>query len=119
MNLQEHIRKVLREERNLSLFIRRRVPHHELEKEFKESLDMASDMFFNEYKMNKNVMKLGRFTDITISITIDGIHYALFSTMPDGSEWYIDAHNALKEYYQDIIESRYKELQKLIPNIIE
>jgi hypothetical protein len=39
--------------------------------------------------------------------------------MPDGSEWYIDAHNTLKEYYQDIIESRYKELQKLIPNIIE
>ena len=50
MNLQEHIRKVLKEETNLSLFIRRRVPHHELEKEFKESLDMASDMFFNEYK---------------------------------------------------------------------
>lgn len=119
MNLQKRIRKILMEDTKLSPFIRRRVPYHQLEKDFKDSLDMASEMFFNVYKMNKNVMTLGRFTDITISIVIDGIHYVLHSTTPDGTEWYIDAHNDLKEYYQDRIDSRYEQLQELISNIIE
>jgi hypothetical protein len=119
MNLQEHIRNVLIKETKLSLFIRRRVPHQELEKEFKESLDMASEMFFNLIKNGGGIMSLKRFIDITISITIDGIHYVLHSAMPEDSEWYSEAYNSLKRYYQDRIESRYKEVQKLISNTIE
>ena len=46
MNLQEHIRKVLRETVNESLFFRRRVDMRLMEKEFFETLNFATDMFF-------------------------------------------------------------------------
>jgi hypothetical protein len=108
MNPKEHIN-----------FILRRIPYHELEKEFKESLDMASEMFFSTYKNGKDVMTVTRFTNLTISITIDGIHYEIHSTTPDDAEWYTNVYNDLKEYYKDRIELRYKQLQKLISKIIE
>jgi hypothetical protein len=119
VNLQEHIRKVLIEETSLSPFIRRRVPYHELEKEFKESLNMASEMIFNAYKRDNKRADIGRFSHLVIAITMDGIHHYLHSAMPEDSEWYVDVYNILRDYYQDRIESRYKEIQKLISNIIE
>jgi hypothetical protein len=64
-------------------------------------------------------MTVTRFTNLTISITIDGIHYEIHSTTPDDAEWYTDVYNDLKEYYKDRIELRYKQLQKLISKIIE
>jgi hypothetical protein len=50
---------------------------------------------------------------------MDGIHHYLHSAMPEDSEWYDNVYNVLKEYYQDRIKLRYKELQELISNIIE
>jgi hypothetical protein len=111
MNPKEHIKHIH--------FILRRVSYQHLEKEFKGSLDMVSEMFFKLYNARKEVMKFGRFRDLTISVTIDGIHHELFSVMPEDSEWYIHTHNALNVYYQDRIKLRYKELQELISNIIE
>jgi hypothetical protein len=111
MNPKEHIKHIH--------FILRRVSHQQLEKEFKESLDMASETFFNAYKNGKDIMSITRFTNLTISITLDGIHHELYTVMPEDSEWYVHTHNALNEYYQDRIKLRYKELQELISNIIE
>jgi len=108
MNPKEHIN-----------FILRRIPYHELEKEFKESLDMASETFFNAYKNGKDIMSITRFTNLTISITLDGIHHELYTVMPENSDWYIKTYNSLREYYQDRIESRHKQLHKLISKIIE
>ena len=114
MNLQENIRRILREETELPLYIRRRVPYDDLEREFSESLDMSSNMLRNTNKEDGSIMSLNRFIDVTISILMDGIHYELYSTMPEDSQWYGEAIESLKDYYKDRIKSRYK---KLVSNI--
>ena len=57
MNLQESIRKILREETINLTTILRRVSLDDLEREFEESLDMASDNLF--YHSWKNIKKKG------------------------------------------------------------
>ena len=109
--LEESIRKVLREETINLATILRRVHAYDLELEFEESLDMASDNF--SYFMFKNrgeVMDLKNFIDITTSILIDGIHSELISTLPGDVQWYDEVKEALKEHYKDRIEVRYKKL---------
>lgn len=111
MNLQESIRRVLKEETDYFRMIRRRVPQDDLEREFEESLDMASDNF--SYFMFKNrgeVMDLKNFTDITTSILIDGIHHELYSSIPNEYEWYDKVKETLKDFYKDRIEVRYRKL---------
>ena len=105
---------ILREESKLILMIRRRVPADDLEREFSESLDMSSNMLRNTNKEDGSIMSLNRFIDVTISILMDGIHYELYSTMPEDSQWYGEAMESLKDYYKDRIKSRYK---KLVSNI--
>ena len=103
MNLQESIRRILREENNFFHMIRRRVPHDDLEREFRESLNMSSNMLRNTYKDNGNVMSLERFIQVTISILIDGIHYELYSTLPDEYQWYDEVRGFITEFvdYED------------------
>ena len=113
-NLQETIKRILREESKPALMIRRRVPYDDLEREFSESLDMSSNMLRNTNKDDGSIMSLNRFIDVTISILMDGIHYELYSTMPEDSQWYGEAIESLKDYYKDRIKSRYK---KLVSNI--
>ena len=113
-NLQESIRRIIREETKPILMIRRRIPNDELEREFSESLDMSSNMLRNTNKDDGSIMSLNRFIDVTISILMDGIHYELHSTMPEDSQWYGEAIESLKDYYKDRIKSRYK---KLVSNI--
>ena len=105
---------ILMEESKPILMIRRRVPYDDLEREFSESLDMSSNMLRNTNKDDGSIMSLNRFIDVTISILMDGIHYELYSTMPEDSQWYDDAMGSLKDYYKDRIKSRYK---KLVSNI--
>ena len=103
---------ILKEE--LSPRVRRRVPYDDLEREFSESLEMSSNMLRNTNKEDGSIMSLNRFIDVTISILMDGIHYELYSTMPEDSQWYDEAIESLKDYYKDRIKSRYK---KLVSNI--
>ena len=98
------------EEKNLIPMIRRRVPHYVLEGEFKESLDMSSNMLVNVNKNDGTIMDLNRFIDVTISILIDGIHYDIYSTMPLDSQWYDEVMESLKKYYKHRIEVRYNQL---------
>jgi len=109
MNLQESIRKVLREETNTLTMILRRVNSDDLEREFEESLDMASTWFLN-LTFNGLAVNLNRFIDVAISNTIDGIHYDLYSTLPEDLQWYEDVKETLKDYYKDRIKVRYKKL---------
>ncbi len=114
MNLQESIRRILREETKINTFIRRRVPIDDLEREFSESLEMSSNMLRNTNKEGGGVMSLNRFTDITISILIDWIYYELYSTMPDDYQWYDEVQENLKEYYRGRIEDKYRKLMSEI-----
>ena len=110
MNLQESIRRILREESKPILMIRRRIPNDELEREFSESLEMSSNLLRNTNKKDGSIMSLNRFINVTVSILMDGIHYELYNTMPEDSQWYGEAIESLKDYYKDRIKSRYKKL---------
>ena len=110
MNLQESIRKVLREETINLTTILRRVHPYELEREFEESLDMASNWFFRFIEKNGSIINLDRFINVAISSTIDGIHYDLYSTLPEDVQWYEDVKETLKDYYKDRIKTRYEKL---------
>ena len=112
MNLQENIRKVLREENSLLPMIRRRVQQDDLEREFRESLDMASEMLDRSYQANNGVMSLDRFIEMTVSLLIDGIHYEIYSTTPLDSEWYDDVIRSLKNYYRHRIIVRYSQITR-------
>jgi hypothetical protein len=114
MNLQEHIKKVLREEKNLIPMIRRRIPHDDLEREFKESLDMSSNMLVNLNRNDGGIISLKRFIDITTSILMDGIHYEIYSTMPLESQWYDEVIGSLKKHYKHRIEVRYDQLMRKV-----
>lgn len=109
-NIQENIIKVLMEENNYFRMILRRVPQNDLEMEFEESLDMSSNMLFNLNENGGGIMSLKRFIDVTISILIDGIHYELYSTIPDEIQWYDEVQETLKDHYKDRIKVRYKKL---------
>jgi len=110
MNLQESIRRILREETINLTTILRRVSIDDLEREFEESLDMASTMFFNFIEKNGSIINLDRFINVAISSTIDGIHHDLYSTLPEDIQWYEDVKESLKDYYKDRIKVRYKKL---------
>ena len=108
--LEESIRKVLREETINLTTILRRVHTHDLEIEFEESLDIASDNLFYRIRNGKGVMDLKSFIEVTTSILIDGIHSELYNTLPEDIQWYEDVQESLKKYYRDRIKVRYKKL---------
>ena len=114
MNLQENIRRILREETIDIITILRRVRPSVLEKEFEESLDMASDNLFYRIRNGKGVMDLKSFIEVTTSILIDGIHSELYNTLPEDVQWYQDVQESLKEYYRDRIKVRYNKLMSEI-----
>ena len=109
-NLQESIRKVLREETINLTTILRRVSIDDLEREFEESLDITSNWFFRFIEKNGGIINLDRFINVVISSTIDGIHHDLYSTLPEDIQWYEDVKESLKDYYKDRIKVRYKKL---------
>jgi len=109
-DINESIRKILREENSLIPMIRRRVPHDDLEREFKESLDMSSNMLLNLNRNDGGIMDLKRFIDVTTSVLMDGIHYEIYSTMPLESQWYDEVIESLKKHYKHRIEVRYDQL---------
>jgi hypothetical protein len=112
MELNETIKKVLMEEKNLIPMIRRRIPHDDLEREFKESLDMSSNMLVNLNRNDGGIMDLKRFIDVTTSILMDGIHYEIYSTMPLEFQWYDEVIGSLKKHYKHRIGVRYDQLIK-------
>jgi hypothetical protein len=81
--LQETIRRILKEENNLLLMIRRRVPHDVLEREFIESLDKSSEMLVSMFYNGQYLRRIESFEHIAISMMMDGIHHELHSTTPE------------------------------------
>jgi hypothetical protein len=109
MNLQESIRRILREDKQLIPMIRRRIRHDDLEREFSESLISARDMF--SYSENRGqTMTRTQFTNGVVSRMIDRIHYEIHSTMPEDSQWYDNVYDSLKDYYKDKINNYYDNL---------
>jgi hypothetical protein len=110
MNLQENIKRILREERKLSARIRRRFTEDELEKEFIESIDFAYDLTKIRKVLRSHFLE--ELIQTTINVMIDGLHYGLLTTHPENERWYEDVKNELESYYRDRIIKMYNEREE-------
>jgi hypothetical protein len=108
--IQEHIRRILKEETNFMRLVLRRVSPKRLEIEFKDSLDFISKMFLTNYKANSRKLSEYEFTRMVIIDFIDGIELKRY--LPNDVEWYDKILNGLMEQYKDRISSMYNVLKK-------
>jgi hypothetical protein len=108
--IQEHIRRILKEETNFMRLVLRRVSPKRLEIEFKDSLDFISKMFLTNYKANSRKLSEYGFTRMVIIDFIDGIELKRY--LPNDVEWHDKILNGLMEQYKDRISSMYNVLKK-------
>jgi hypothetical protein len=103
MNLQEHIRRILKEETNLRLSARRRF--HELDELLHELLTTYYSsskicIYRNEYEF---------FEHITHSIIADNMYYSHFEHIDDLSEEWSQLYRMMEEYIKDNYGDKLKE----------
>ena len=106
MNLQENIRRILREEINESLFFRRRVDMDLLNKRAFENLNDATDTFLKRYNQGQK-FKFFQFKSLVIDYLMDDYHDELSN---GGSKDfpYDEVYEYLSKYYHDKIKDRYE-----------
>lgn len=114
MNLQESIRRILKEETKLNPMILRRISIDELETEFAKSLEDIKYRYERYYGTLDLDYEEGLriYTRFTILELIERIHWYIHSTTPDNAFWYDDVFKSLKDYYQHRIESQYRIIKK-------
>ena len=113
-NLQETIKRVLREE--LSPRVRRRVDPYEMEKEFLESFESANNLTKRRKVLSTHFLDELIYT--TISMMMDGFHWRFTSTLPEDEFWYDDIHTELENHYRDRIIQMYNERQGIKESIL-
>ena len=112
-NLQESIRRILREETDHLRMMLRRLPTsiaRNVEEEFDSSLSYISKMFTKIYKSDTRELSEDEFTRMVIidfMTMLDARHY-----LPNDEEWYEDLLNSLAKHYQKRITSMYNALKK-------
>ena len=113
MNLKESIRKILKEEtKKLPTFIRRRVSEEDIEEEFESSLDSAREMFQREHSRTGIKPDLDRYKFIVVSMTIDGLHWQLYTSFDENENWHDETFLALSDYFDDKIKKEYKHIYR-------
>ena len=107
MNLQEQIRKILREELTLPPYLRRRTTKDELDDIFREATQYV-------LQPNKSFKKASpqRIKEIIISIMMDDLH-GKFSNWGTKDFDYDSIFNSLMDYYSDKIEELISDNQYL------
>jgi hypothetical protein len=108
MNLQKHIRKVLRETVNESTFFRRRVDMRLMEKEFYEILNYTTGMFLKRRDAGMD-FTFEDFKSRVIDYLMDGYHNEL-SNGGSNDFPYDEIYEFLSEHFHDKIEDRYNSL---------
>ena len=114
MNLQESIKRILREE--LSPRVRRRIPYDEMEKEFLESFELAYDLTKKRKVFSTHF--LDELIYSTITTMMDGVHWRFVSTLPEDEFWYDDIHKELENHYRDRITQMYNERRGIEESIL-
>jgi hypothetical protein len=106
MNLQEHIRKVLREELNESTYFRRRVDMSSLDKKFFTNLNIVTDKYL---KRHDGYCSFNVFRTTVISYLIDDYRDNLSDEDYDNFP-YDEVYNFLFNLFYDKIKDRYVEV---------
>ena len=107
MKLEQTIRRILREERNLSLRIRRRIPIELLEEKFIEAFNFALKLV---KKLKRPSTAKREVVEVTINYLMDVFHNLFIETLPDNERWYDDIQNELKNHFEDRIIQMYDEI---------
>ena len=108
MNLQETIRRILREESNIKNIILRRVGYR-LKQDFEYSLDFVSNLFIKNYKRSPYRLSETQFSKMVCFQMIDELN--LMELMPD-TYWFYDVNDLFLELFGDEISRRYNELKR-------
>ena len=114
-NLQENIRRILREE--LSLRVKRRIDPDEMEKEFLESFDSAYDLTKKRKVLSRHF--LDELISTVIIMMMEAFHWRFDSTLPEDEFWYDDIHAELENHYRDRITQMYNEIRGINKSIIK
>ena len=109
MNLQETIRKVLREELNESTYLRRRIDMELFEKEFYENLNYTTDIFLR-YRNGGVDINFSKFKRRVMDYLIDNYHSELTNGGLSDDYPYDEVFGYLSELFHDKIKDRYSEV---------
>lgn len=109
---KEFIKRILREDNNTMRMILRRVNSMVLDQELQDGLETAERICRNK----EQFCDLDSFKDIVISVLIDGIHWHLYSTIPEEVKWYKEVSDTLKNHFSDRIDEKYYSLAYKLSN---
>ena len=101
MNLQENIRRILREDTKHLNMILRRIDVNELEEEFRYSLNYVSKLF-KKNKTNRHQFKKMIITDLVSNLVLRH----RFPDYPEFSKFYV----ALENFFKNEIDSKFDSL---------
>ena len=118
-NLQESIRRILKEETDHLRMMLRRLPSKTVKKmdeEFDSSLNYISKMFIKTYKSDPRKLSEHEFTRMVIIDLMSLLDVR--NHLPNDVEWYDDVLNSLSKHYKKRITSMYNEIRGINESII-
>lgn len=101
MNLQEHIRRIIREESGLSPRFLRRVPMDKLEESFGHALKQATKKYYRYLPTLNDDYKLHFFTKEVVELLLDSVSHLMYPTIK--GSWYDEEFSKVKEHFKDRI----------------
>jgi hypothetical protein len=111
MNLQEHIRRIIKEERRFSPFINRRLPEDEVNAYFNEVKNRLMGMITSD---NSSMMDKDEFKQFIITYTINFIMENYYDTFPEMTDFYEKLFDDLYEYYNNEMDESYGSINNMI-----
>ncbi len=100
-NIQENIRKVLREELGLSPRFLRRVPMDKLEESFGHALKLATKKYYRYRPILNEDYKLHFFTKEVVELLLDSVSHLMYPTIK--GSWYDEEFSNVKKHFKDRI----------------
>lgn len=108
MNLKKSIRRILKEESKIPLYVRRRVDMNEIMTQFEESLESVSNLYIKKRDKLKS-MNSQKFTHLVISHLVTEV---CEKYLQDNCMGYFDTlWGYLEDYFQQKIKERFFEIE--------
>jgi hypothetical protein len=100
-DIQESIKKILREEVGLSPRFLRRVPMEKLEESFGHALKQATKKYYRYLPVINDDYKLHFFTKEVVELLLDSVSHLMYPTIK--GSWYDEEFSNVKKHFKDRI----------------
>ena len=110
MNLQETIKRILREEREISTQLLRRLNFDILDKGFNDALNISSIRYVKHIDKWNN-MTLEKFKNMVISMMMDDVYFKIVGYDESYDSLFDEIFEFLMEYYSSDMEKTYRFFQ--------